>query len=465
VSADPARAQALARLLETPLGAIERDSGPAGPAESRARELFLGVRRHLLTIDTVLERYVAKGVARVERRLLEALRLGAFQLLYESDVPAPLVVASTVTLAGASAKKKGFLNAVLRKMAGEREIEPDAPVPARARDRVIVGRRAVARFPAPVLPDYDADLVAYLAAQFSQTTWLVEALMRDLPDEIDELLLALMLPLPLAVRVNTLRADADAVEMALKAEGATVLRRFGNVIEMRFAGSIADCPSFRAGLATVQDVVASEVAPFLGALPGERILDLCAGSGGKSTHLAEISGGKAEIVAADVSARQLAKLAENVARLGTPGITPLELRPTTLASLPPFDRVLVDAPCSNSGVLMKRVAARWRLDRATVLVLARKEIDLLERGAACVKPGGVLVYSTCSILPQENSAVVERFLARNGSAFGLEDSRLAYPHRTGRDGGYMARLRRSTGGTENTVVAGTTETRSLTEPH
>jgi 16S rRNA (cytosine967-C5)-methyltransferase len=442
VSADAARALALGRLLGTPLGAIEREAPGSGPVEARARELFLGVRRHLMTIDAVLDHYVANGVARVEPRLLEALRMGAFQLLYDAEVPGPLVVASTVALAGTSSKKKGFLNAVLRKLATDRSIDGSATVPVRARDAVIVGRHAVARFPHPVLPDFEADLVSHLSAQFSQTPWFVETAMREVGESIDALLLALMLPLPVAVRVNTLRAGADAVEEALRASGAAVLRRFGDVIEMRYDGSIVDCPPFKEGLVTVQDLVGSEVAPFLGAAAGERILDLCAGSGGKSTHLAEISGGEAEIVAADVSDRQLAKLAENVARLGTPGIRPLKLEAATLASLPPFDRVLVDAPCSNSGVLMKRVAARYRLDHATVASLARKELELLDRGATCVKPGGVLVYSTCSILPHENRAVVERFLARQGAAFVLEDSRLSYPHVTGRDGGFMARFRR-----------------------
>jgi 16S rRNA (cytosine967-C5)-methyltransferase len=441
MSADPARVLALARLLDTPIRAIERDAGH-GPEQARARELFLGVRRHLYTIDAVLERYV-NSVARVEPRLLEALRIGAWQILYESDVPAPLVVASTVMLAGSSSKKRGFLNAVLRKLALERVIESASTLPVRARDAVIVGRHAVARFPEAVLPDAESDLVGYLVAQFSQTPWFAETLLRQVGGEIDEVLLALMLPLPVAVRVNGLRTDPAAVEAALEAAGATVSRRFGNVLEMRFAGSITDCPPFRDGLITVQDVVASEVAPFLGARPGERILDLCAGSGGKSTHLAEVSGGAAEIVAADISDRQLAKLAENVARLGTPGIRPLLLAGDAAASLGLFDRVLVDAPCSNSGVLMKRVAARYRLDEATVLALVRKELELLERGAACVKPGGVLVYSTCSILPHENSAVVERFLARHGE-FTLQGSRLSYPHQTGRDGGYMAKLVRGT---------------------
>jgi 16S rRNA (cytosine967-C5)-methyltransferase len=440
--ADPARVRAVERLLETPLERVEHDDGAHDPAAARARDLFLGVRRHLFTIDAVLARYIAKGLARVEPRLLEALRLGAFQILYEPEVPRPLVVASTVMLAGTSSKKRGFLNAVLRRLAGEAAPEP-ASVPVRASDCVITGRASLVRFPEAVLPDFESDLVAYFCAQYGQTAWFVETLLRDAGDAIDSLLLALMLPLPVAVRVNRLRTDVVGAEAALRASGASVLRSFADVLEIRVPGSIADCPPFREGLLTVQDLVASEVARFVGAEAGERILDLCAGSGGKSTHLAEISGGAAEIVAADVSERQLARLAENVTRLGTPGIRPLLLGGTAFTDLPPFDRVLVDVPCSNSGVLMKRVAARYRLDEKTVLALARKELDLLERGATCVKPGGVLVYSTCSILPQENRAVVERFVARTGGAFTLEESRLSLPHVTGRDGGFMARFRKS----------------------
>ena len=254
--------------------------------------------------------------------------------------------------------------------------------------------------------------------------------MRELPDEIDALLLSLMLPLPLAVRVNRLRTDVLGAERALQAAGASIVRRFGDVLEVRIDGSIADCPPFREGLVTVQDLVAAEVSPFLGAEPGDRILDLCAGSGGKSTHLAEISGGKAEIVAADVSQRQLARLDENVARLGTPGIKPLLLDGPPDPAVLRFRRVLVDAPCSNSGVLMKRVAARYRLEEAPVLALAATDLALLTRGAACVEGGGVLVYSTCSILPHENGAVVERFITAQAGAFVLEDSRS--PTRTGR---------------------------------
>jgi 16S rRNA (cytosine967-C5)-methyltransferase len=438
VRADAARAEALSRLLATPLGRVERDDA-TGPVASRVRELVLGVRRHLFTIDAVLDRYVPKGIARVEPRLLEALRLGVFQLLYELDVPKPLVVASTVALAGTSAKKRGFLNAVLRKIAGDLRAE-SGELPRRQRDCVLSGRQSWVRFPAPVLPDPATRLVEYLSAQFSQTPWFVETMHREVGEDIDALLLALALPLPIAARVNVLRTTAAEAEAQLTASGATVPRRFGNVLEIRFAGAITECPPFREGLITVQDVVASEVAPFVGPRPGERVLDLCAGSGGKSTQLAEVSGGRAEIVAADVNPRQLARLEENVARLGTPNIFPLALEEGTLAALPRFDRVLVDAPCSNSGVLMKRVAARYRLGPDSVEALSRKQIELLGRGAACLKEGGVLVYSTCSILPAENSAVVDRFLEQQGGAFSLEDARTSYPHETGRDGGYMARM-------------------------
>jgi 16S rRNA (cytosine967-C5)-methyltransferase len=440
MKADPAREEALVRLLRMPLGAVERDE-KGGPASVRARELVAGVRRHLATLDAVVERYVPNALARVEPRLLEALRIGAFQLLYEPAVPRPLVVASTVALAGGSARRRGFLNAVLRRAATEIVAEA-VESHARSQSAIVTGRNTVARFPEPVLPDFEADLVGYLCAQYSQTRWLVESLLRDVGAEIDALLLALMLPLPVAVRVNRLRTDQVAAESALHEAGATILRRFGPVLEMRFDGPLTALGPFREGLVTVQDLVASEVAPVVDPQPGERILDLCAGTGGKSTHLAELAGGKAVIVAADNNDRQLAKLEENLARLQTPNVTPLRLVEGALEKLPPFDRALVDAPCSNSGVLMKRVAARWRQNPDATQALAKKQLELLELAAARLRPSGVLVYSTCSILRDENEAVVERFLERQKGAFTLASSRTSYPHRTGRDGGFVARLER-----------------------
>lgn len=442
MKADAARAEALARLLGTPLGAVEPPSRGGGPAAARARELFAGVRRHLFTLDAVLERHVANGVARVEPRLLEALRMGAYQLVYERQAPRPLVVASTVALAGQSAKKRGFVNAVLRKLAAEIE-EHSGPPPRRRRDALVVGRMSYATFPSDVLPDPDADLVRHLSVHFSQVPWFVEALLRDAGDEIDDLLAALMLPLPLAVRVNRLRATVAEAQAALEAAGASVLRAFDDVLEVRIKGAVSECPPFADGRVTVQDVVASEVAPFLRPEPGERILDLCAGVGGKAIHVAELAGGGAEVVAADVDERRLARLAENVARLRTPGIRVVRAEDRALEALAPFDRVLVDAPCSNSGVVMKRVGARYRLGEDTVLGLARVQLGLLRRAASLLRPGGTLVYATCSILPQENSAVVARFVAEQGGAFVPDDVRLRYPHRTGRDGGFMARLVRA----------------------
>lgn len=441
--ADPAREDALGQLLRMPLGAVERDER-GGPASARARELFVGVRRHLVTLDAVLDRYVPNALARVEPRLLEALRIGAFQLLYEPEVPRPLVVASTVALAGPSARRRGFLNAVLRRAAAEILSEP-VESHARSRTTIITGRRSVARFPEPVLPDFETDLAGYLGAQYSQTRWLVEALMRDVGDEIDALLLALMAPLPIAVRVNGLRTGQKEAERALEDAGATILRRFGPVLEMRFEGPLTALGPFRDGLVTVQDLVASEVAPVVDPQPGERILDLCAGTGGKTTHLAELAGGKASILATDNNERQLAKLEENLARLRTPGVTPLRFVTGALDNLTPFDRALVDAPCSNSGVLMKRVAARWRQNPDATLALGRVQLELLELAASVVRAGGVLVYSTCSILREENETVVSRFLERRPGAFVLESSRTSYPHRTGRDGGFVARLRAAGG--------------------
>ena len=159
-------------------------------------------------------------------------------------MPRPLVVASTVMLAGTSSKKRGFLNAVLRRLALEAAPE-NATVPLRARDCVITGRASVVRFPEPVLPDFESDLVSYLCAQYGQASWFVETLLRDIGDTIDSLLLALMLPLPVAVRVNRLRTDVAGAEAALRAHGASILRSFGDILEIRVPGSIANCLPFR----------------------------------------------------------------------------------------------------------------------------------------------------------------------------------------------------------------------------
>lgn len=439
--ADPARLEAHRRLLRTPPGKPPRDEERG---HGLAQDLFAGVRLHASTLDAVLGAFTKSSVGQLEAEMREALRLGAFQLLFHTDTPAPLVVASTVALAGKSAKRRGFLNAVLRRIADEAhgEAETDAAFRSRRHVRTAPGR--VVRFERDVLPDPSEDLDRYLATQYALRYELVAELRRELPLEIDAALAALNRPLPLSLRANRLRATPEEAVRAAEAAGATVLRRFGDVFEAHLEGEVDAFGPLKDGLVTVQDVVAAEVAPFLGVRPGETVLDLCAGVGGKTVHLAELAasaGAPARIVACDVQAVRLAKLAENAQRLGAPGVTTKLLKLDGSGAPPgPFDRALVDAPCSNSAVLMKRPEARHRLGGEDVKRLTALQTTLLARAADAVRPGGTLVYSTCSLLADENRRVVGAFLGKRDGAWRLDEERLRYPHRTGRDGGYMARL-------------------------
>jgi 16S rRNA (cytosine967-C5)-methyltransferase len=440
---DPARAEAHRRLLRTPPGKM-----PAADVKrGLAQDLFAGVRRHAVTLDAVVGAFTKSPPGLLEPEMREALRLGAFQILFHPETPPPLVVASTVELAGKSAKRRGFLNAVLRKLAAAGTTEPAPPGLLRSRRLVPTAAGRAMRFDRDVLPDPEADADRFLATQYSLRLDFVAELRRELPLEIDDALAALNRPLPIALRVNRLRASVEEAEAALVAAGASISRRFGDVLETRFDGAVEELPPFRAGLVTVHDVVAAEVAPFVDPHPAEAILDLCAGVGGKTVHLAELAqraGASARITACDVQAVRLARLADNVARLGVEGVTPKLLRlDGTDVPRGPFDRALVDAPCSNSAVLMKRPEARHRLGSEEIRQLAELQLTLLTRAAAVVKPGGRVVYSTCSLLADENRRVVGAFLGRSGNEFALEEERLRYPHRTGRDGGYCARLRRA----------------------
>jgi 16S rRNA (cytosine967-C5)-methyltransferase len=216
--------------------------------------------------------------------------------------------------------------------------------------------------------------------------------------------------------------------------------RSRTVFEIAFEGDVGKFAPIRDGVVSVQDVVSASVAPFVDPKSGERIFDLCAGVGGKTMHLAELAP-EAAIVAGDISEVRLATLRENAKRLGLTNVTTasLGLEGTRIPE-GPFDRVLVDAPCSNSGVLMKRVEARDRLNEESIDEVVTLQETILKRAATCVKPGGVLVYATCSILREENLGTVDAFLLDHPGMFELVEDRTWWPHETGRDGGYVARL-------------------------
>jgi 16S rRNA (cytosine967-C5)-methyltransferase len=196
--------------------------------------------------------------------------------------------------------------------------------------------------------------------------------------------------------------------------------------------------SFRDGWFYIQDPSTLLASALLGAQPGETVLDLCAAPGGKTTFIAQLMNDEGKIVAHDISEERLKLVRENCARLG---VTCMETVSPSTFNLQPstFDRILIDAPCSNTGVLRRRVDLRWRISPDEISRLQKTQLELLQVAAARIKSGGTMVYSTCSLEPEENSGVIQEFLAEH-SSFKLESERQLLPFADNVDGAFVARL-------------------------
>jgi 16S rRNA (cytosine967-C5)-methyltransferase len=316
--------------------------------------------------------------------------------------------------------------------------------------------------PRPWPPPQAGDPVEALALRASQPTWLVARWWaRHGPDEAEALALAMNAAPPVVVRVNTIRAPVAAVAEALRAGGVGVApARFapeGLVLEG--AGDLRELGPLRDGTLTVQDEAAIMVGHVLGSLAGETVADVCAAPGTKATHLAALMGNRGRVVAADPNARRLDLLREACARLGATIVEARlgDARALATALGPVCDRVLVDAPCSNLGVLRRNPDGKWRRRPDDLATLALAQAGILEAAAGLVRPGGILVYATCSLEPEENEAVVAGLRAGHPdfapdplppvvppACRAAPDILRMDPHRHGSDGFTAHRLRRRT---------------------
>lgn len=418
-------------------------------------ELVYGTIRHLGSIDALLTRCSKKGLGKVEEQVLAAMRIGAYQLLFLDHVPDAVAVNEAVAAAGRRQHVRGFVNGILRNL--KRAIAGRAPacelcdLPSGFPLDCPPSRRLVARdggwvvLREDLLPGVEPDPAAWLSAAASlphglAATW-VERYGLEGALVVARAQLA---PPPLFLRVNLLRGTREAFLAELEEAGVSAavspLRPEG----LRVQGGWRD--ALAAGRATVQDETAMRVAPFLSPRPGERIVDLCAAPGGKSCHLAELMHDEGIIDALDVEPSRVARIEAAVARLGLGSVRPAlvdpdDPRPPARADERPIDGVLVDAPCSNTGVLRRRVEARWRLPALDRIPLHALQARLLDRAVELVRPGGRLVYSTCSIDPAENGAQVRALLERSPTLT-LEAEEEVLPRLDGGDGGYMARIGR-----------------------
>ena len=365
----------------------ERDRALAG-------EIATGTLRWQGAFDHVIAAYAGRPLARLDPEILDILRMGMFQLLHLTRVPASAVVDDAVQLAKRAGKRSAapLVNAILRRVSRER-----------------------AHLPLPVSSDATREsAVAYLATALSHPRWLAERwLDRYGFEDAERWCRFNNSPAPLTLRANRLRTTQARLADDLREHGVVAVpARYapdGLVVE---SGNPLGTPLAASGAFVVQDEASQLVALMTGVQPGERVFDACASPGGKTTAMAAAMADEGLIVAADVRPRRVRLLAATVARSGASSIQ--VVRADAAAPLPfrrPFDCVLVDAPCSGLGTVRRDPDIKWRRQEEELSRNAEFQGRLLGSLADNVRAGGRLVYATCSSEPEENEEVVERFLA------------------------------------------------------
>ena len=372
-----------------------RDPLPDDRDRALVTELAGGTFRWLAALDHVVERAADRPIARIDGEVLTVLRLGAYQLLHLDRVPPAAAVNESVRLVKRVGKTSaaGFVNAVLRRVAATRQAPELPPPPGETGDR-------------------DTRL-AYLSVTASHPRWLVERWLDryDFPAVADWIRFN-NTPPPLTLRANRLRTTREDLGRQLAEHGIeTEPTRFARDGLTVVAGNPYRTPLASRGLFLAQDEASQLVAELVGARPGEHVLDACAAPGGKALAIAGAMGLRGQLVAGDHRPARVRLLRQTLAGMGaaTTGIVRLDLR-RGIPFAPVFDRVLVDAPCSGLGVLRSDPEIRWRRRPADLPRFAAEQLSMAGHAARAVRPGGHLVYATCSSEPDENEDVVAAFL-------------------------------------------------------
>jgi 16S rRNA (cytosine967-C5)-methyltransferase len=368
--------------------------------EPRDRDLLqalvFGVLRWRGRLDFILARFSKTPLARIEPPVLAILRLALFQVLFLTRIPASAAVNSAVAAAKTMAGPwvAPFVNAVLRRAAAE---------------HATVG-----------FPDRRTQPVRALATELSCPEWLVERWMARYGLEAAADLCAAVNRLPaLTLRANTLRVAREELVSCLAstaAEAAPAGNAPEGVIVRGLKGALTELDAFRRGWFQVQDEAAQLVTVLLDPQPGETVLDACAGRGGKTGHIAQRMQDQGRLVALDQSRTRLSQLEAEMTRLGIAMVSTCEA--DLLAGGPnppamPFDRILVDAPCSGLGTLRRNPDIKWSARRQELHRFREIQGRMLQQAAAWLKPRGTIVYAVCSPEPEETREVLEAFLSKN----------------------------------------------------
>ncbi len=402
-------------------------------------ELVYGTLKWRLSIDYIIDQFSSVKIKKLSPWILNILRLGVYQLVYMSKIPESAACNESVNLAkryGHSASSR-YVNAVLRNV-------------ARSRDKI-------------GYPDKTSDLVAYLSIKYSHPDWMVKKWLERFGESFTEgLLRSNNDTAPLTVRVNTLKTSREELENSLRNEGfeSVTAKYVDSALTINNPSSLARMEAFAKGLFQVQDESSMLVGKVLDPKPGEFVVDVCSAPGGKSTHIAELMENRGQVVARDIHEHKIKLINEAVQRLGI-DIIKTEIFDASQQDknlLGKADRVLVDAPCTGLGIIRRKPDIKWTRNTNDLNEIVKLQEKILSISSGYVKPGGVLVYSTCTIEPQENEELVKKFLKDNGDYY-LEDiSELIpdgltkdtakdgyiqlYPNIDGIDGFFISRMRR-----------------------
>jgi 16S rRNA (cytosine967-C5)-methyltransferase len=412
------------------LASKEDDLKP--PDRALCHELVMGVLRRQLWLDHLIQHYTRRDVAQLDMSVRLILRLGLYQLRFLSRIPASAAVNESVKLVRLARVRSAdtFVNAVLRRATREPEVDPASKI---------------------------LDPIEHLSVVTSHPRWLIERWIKAFgTEETEAFARANNEPAPVAFRVVRSRAREAGVIRQLQDAGADLAA--SKVVQgaWRITGGTGLLGELaKGGKVYLQDEASQMVAGIVGARGGERVLDLCSAPGSKTSQIADLSEDSAIIVACDLHEHRLrtvvstAKLQEltSIHCVVVDGLQPLPFPESS------FDRVLIDAPCSGTGTLRRNPEIRWRISPADIEDLARRQRQLLFNAARAVRPGGQLVYSTCSVELDENEDVVQTFLENNESftltKLAVDRSLLTssgaartWPHREGTDGFFISAFER-----------------------
>lgn len=404
--------------------------------------LVNGTLKNRLTLDYALRRHLRKPMSELPHEVRWILRTSAFQILYLSKIPSPVAVNEGVELTKRRfGKYSALVNGVLR--------------------NVLTSGWEIR------WPSREKEPVRYLSIRYSHPEWMVKRWFKRYGfAETEALCQANNEPAPVWIRTNTLKTSRDDLRIRLEGEGVTVTlgERVPESLLIENFGAVEKLPSFREGLFTVQDESSQLVAHIINPQAGDRVLDACSAPGGKTTHIAQKMNNQGEILAFDIHPHKLGLIEGLAQRLGIHIIQPKcgDARELPGVAETSRQKVLVDAPCSGLGVIRRRADMRWHKKEEEIQELPPLQLAILERASQCVTPGGELVYSTCTIEPEENFEVVKAFRAKHPEfipvslleelPFPLTEEKdrnqakkgilQILPHKHGMDGFFLAKFRR-----------------------